>query len=68
MATKKKAKTKTVFVLHDGTKYDVTGENGKYIYCGNTQFRKSANCGKLVTEEIAPEPEKAPEPDAEATE
>lgn len=63
MATKKKAqpKTKTVFILHDGAKYDVTGEDGKYIYCGNTQFRKSANRGELVTEEVKPAPEQPPE-------
>lgn len=53
MASKKKAKTatKTVFVLPDGTRYDVTGESGKYVFCGNTQFRRMR--GKIVTEEIA---------------
>ena len=54
MATKKKAKKKTVFVLNDGTRYDVTGETGKFIICGKTQFRKSAGRGEIVTEEIAP--------------
>ena len=48
MATKKKAKAKTVFVLPDGTQYNVTGETGKYIICGDVQFRKSANRGKVV--------------------
>ena len=58
MATKKKAKSKTVFVLPDGTRYDVTGENGKYIFCGNTQFRKNAGRGELVTETVpAADPE-----------
>jgi len=61
MATKKKAKTKTVFVLPDGTRYDVTGENGKYIFCGNTQFRKNAGRGDLVTEEITEADSKAKE-------
>ena len=67
MATKKKAqpKTKTVFILHNGTKYDVTGEDGKYIYCGTTQFRKSANRGTIAVEETKPEPEKEPEPSEE---
>ena len=55
MATKKKAKAKTVFVLPDGTKYDVTGETGKYILCGDTQFRKSAGRGKIVKEAVAEE-------------
>ena len=61
MATKKKAKKKTLFVLADGTRYDVTGETGKYIICGSTQFRKSAGRGQLVTEEITPEPAKETE-------
>lgn len=61
MATKKKAKAKTVFVLNDGTRYDVTGENGKYVFCGNTQFRKSAGRGRIITEQAAAEPEKKPD-------
>lgn len=44
-ATKKKevAKKKEVIgyiVTKDGKKYEVTGENGKYWICKNTQFRK----------------------------
>lgn len=62
MASKKKAKSKVVFVLHDGTRYDVTGEDGKYIYCGDTQFRKSAMRGELVTEEI---PQEQPQEETE---
>lgn len=54
MATKKKAKKKAVFVLTDGTRYDVTGETGKYVICGKTQFRKSAKRGEIVYEETAP--------------
>lgn len=55
MASKKKTapKAKTVFVLHDGTRFDVTGEDGKYVYCGNTQFRKSANRGEIRKVEAA---------------
>lgn len=68
MAKKKAKMAKLFFVLPNGNRYEVTGEDGKYIFCGETQFRKSANRGKLVTEEIAPEPEKAPEDDAEAQE
>lgn len=52
---KKKAKSKTVFVLRDGTRFDVTGEDGKYVYCGDTQFRKSAMRGELISEEIPQE-------------
>ena len=56
MAKKKtEAKTKSVFVLHDGTRYDVTGEDGKFVYCGETQFRKSAMRGELISEEIPQE-------------
>ena len=53
MATKKKAaaKAKRVFVLHDGSRYDVVSETGKYIVCENgIQFRKSANRGEIVEE------------------
>ena len=57
MATKKRTKAKTVFILEDGTRYDVTGENGKFIFCGNTQFRKSANRGRIATEKQAAEKE-----------
>ena len=61
MASKKKAtpKTKKVFVLSDGTRYDVTGENGKYVFCGKTQFRKSAERGKIVDEPIPAEQDAA---------
>ena len=65
---KKKEKTKRVFVLNDGTRYDVTGEDGKYVFCGQTQFRKAGGRGEIVEEKVAAEPEKAPEDDAEATE
>lgn len=56
MASKKKtaAKTKSFFVLKDGTRYEVTGETGKYVLCGDTQFRKSAGRGEIVTEKTAP--------------
>lgn len=47
MATKKKAKAKTVFVLPDGSKYNVVGETGKYVLCENgIQFRRQR--GELV--------------------
>ena len=61
MASKKKAapKAKKVFVLSDGTRYDVTGENGKYVFCGNTQFRKSAGRGQIVDEPIPAEQDAA---------
>lgn len=55
MASKKKkakaqAGEKKVFVLPDGKRYDVTGENGKYVFCGATQFRRAR--GEIVTEEV----------------
>lgn len=36
-----KKKAVTYVVLPDGSKYKITGENGKYWICGETQFRKS---------------------------
>lgn len=45
---KKKAKTKKVFVLANGDRYDVTGETGKYYICGDTQFRKLGGRGEIV--------------------
>lgn len=58
MATKKKAKAsaeeKRYFVLPNGTRYDVTGEDGKYVYCGATQFRRMR--GEIVTEKVAEAP------------
>lgn len=67
MASKKKAKAqageKKVFVLPNGKRYDVTGENGKYVFCGATQFRRVR--GEIVTETVAvqeaPEKETAEE-------
>lgn len=41
MAKKKEAnETIGTVVTKDGKKYEVTGENGKYWICKNTQFRK----------------------------
>ena len=57
MATKKKSapKSKAVFVLHDGSRYNVVSETGKYIICENgIQFRKSANRGEIVKEANLP--------------
>lgn len=56
MATKKKAKTeeKRYFVLPDGTRYEVTGEDGKFVYCGTTQFRRMR--GEIVTEKVTEAP------------
>lgn len=64
MATRKKTKAKPavgrVFVLPDGTRYEITGENGKYVFCGATQFRRSR--GEIldipVAEKAEPEEEK----------
>lgn len=40
MAKKKSAVA--YVVLSDGSRYKITGEDGKYWICGDTQFRKSA--------------------------
>lgn len=56
MATKKKAKAGKVFVLPDGTKYNIVGETGKYILCdGGIQFRRSR--GELANISVASESE-----------
>lgn len=52
---KKKAKKKLIYELHDGTRYAVTGEDGKFLFCENaegkpTQFRKAAGRGVLLEE------------------
>lgn len=55
---KKKPKFNLVYVLSADEKYTVIGENGKYYLCeGDTQFRKSAERGILVKEEIETETE-----------
>lgn len=52
MATKKKAKADRVFVLPDGTKYNIVGETGKYILCeGGIQFRRQR--GEVVNLPVA---------------
>lgn len=51
-----KKKTKKVYVLSNGERYDVTGETGRYFLCGETQFRKAARRGKVVKEAVE-EPE-----------
>lgn len=44
---------KRVYVLADGTTYDILSETGKYYICAyGTQFRKSANRGKVESVEI----------------
>lgn len=59
MASKKKAKTKKVFVLHDGTSFDVTGEDGKFFYCGKTQFRRGSRLGEIREVELSGKAEEA---------
>lgn len=58
MASKKKTNADTAekryFVLSDGTRYEMTGEDGKYVYCGATQFRRMR--GEIVTEKVAETP------------
>lgn len=55
MATKKKTGKKTA-VLPDGTKLAVTGETGRYILCGERQFRR-ANVTVIETGEEKAEKE-----------
>ena len=58
MAKKKTQTTQLFYVLSNGERYIVTGETGKYYICGETQFRKNANRGKLIKESVdAPAPE-----------
>jgi len=61
MATKKKAKADRVFVLPDGTKYNIVGETGKYILCENgIQFRRQR--GEVVNlPNVSGEDERKPE-------
>ena len=49
MSKKKSApKSKKVYVLADGTTYDIISETGKYYLCAyGTQFRKAAKRGKV---------------------
>lgn len=47
-----KKKTKKVYILSNGERYDVTGETGRYFLCGETQFRKAARRGKVVKEAV----------------
>lgn len=50
-----KKKTKKVYVLDNGERYDIIGENGRYYLCEVTQFRKAAERGRVAKEEIAEE-------------
>ena len=58
MAKKKKlTETARFLILPDGTEFLVTGEDGKYWYCGDTQFFKHCNfkVEERETEIIPPE-------------
>ena len=48
-----------IIVMKNGAEFPIIGEDGKYFYCGNTQFRKSnpmiAEIRELV-EEVGEEP------------
>lgn len=56
MATKRKAKAKAVFVLPDGSRYNVIGESGKFVFCeGGVQFRRSR--GEISNIPVAKESE-----------
>lgn len=64
MAKKKEKKERTVLVFFDGTRREVTGEEGRYWECGKVRYRK-ANPGIAGVELIVPEPEKEEEEEAE---
>ncbi len=55
---KKKTKEKFYYVLANGNRYEITGNDGKFIFCGDTQFRRSANRGVFATDANANEVEK----------
>ena len=58
MASKKT--TKRYLYLTNDKKYEVTGENGKYFICGDTQFRKgNAEIRNLEIEEVKASKKKA---------
>lgn len=64
MATKKKTTPKSgakkMFVLPDGARYEITAENGKYVFCGDTQFRRAR--GEIVNlPHVSEEEEQKPE-------
>lgn len=52
---RKAAKKIRYLVLPNGGKSEITGENGKYWFCGETQWRKSHGWN---TEEVATPREK----------
>lgn len=52
---KKKTKEKVVYVLDNGTTYDVTGGDGKYIFCNGTQFRRNSKRGHITITPIIDE-------------
>lgn len=57
--SKKKQKTKQVYVMPSGEEYEVVADAGKYFVCATgTQFRKSAKRGTLKRVEIAPDDKK----------
>jgi len=48
--------TKKVLVMENGSRFDVTDENGKYYICGETQFRKmNPQILKVAKEKIVEE-------------
>lgn len=40
LAKKKTAQKEKYLIFSDGSEAAVTGENGKYFLCGNTQYRR----------------------------
>ena len=64
MGRKKKTETNRWIVLRNGKRFLVTGEDGKYWFCGETQFLKAIHGEPIEEPEPAPNPEPEPE-DAE---
>ena len=55
-----------IIVLKNGVEFPIEGENGKYYFCGDTQFRKSnpqiaeIKEVKHESEEVEDQPEEKP--------
>ena len=65
MASKKKNKTEKHWYLYtpDGTQFEITGEDGKYYYSGDTQFFKRHGYRTEIVEFPVVEPNETEEPE-----
>ena len=51
----KKAKTVRYAVLPDGSRREITGENGRYYVCGDAQFRQRRRRSSRTETKTTPE-------------